>query len=163
MAKGIGIKFEIRGLDELKQALNDLPTKYLRTSAIQKALLALLEPIEATAKALAPRKSGRLAASINIAKSLSKRQRRRRARGKGLIEAFVGASPSPHAHLVEFGTKQRFHKSGKSTGAGPAKPFMRPAWDAHKGLLLGQIGEALWAEIEAAAAKVARRTLKKRK
>lgn len=163
MARGVNIRFEIRGIEEMRKALDDLPTKYMRTAPIQKALLRLLAPVEATAKALAPVRSGKLRDRIDIAKGLSRRQRRGRRREKGLIEAFVGASPARHAHLVEFGTKERAHKSGKSTGAAAAKPFMRPAWDAHKGQLLDQIGEALWAEIEAAAAKAARRAAKKGK
>lgn len=49
--------------------------------------------------------------------------------------AFAGIRPrkAPHAHLVEFGTVQRAHRSGKSTGNVPARPFIRPAWDEMKG------------------------------
>lgn len=44
------------------------------------------------------------------------------------ISANVGPT-EPHAHLVEFGTGARHHKSGKSTGVMPAQPFVRPAFD----------------------------------
>jgi HK97 gp10 family phage protein len=40
---------------------------------------------------------------------------------------------APHAHLVEYGTTERFHKSGKSVGAAKQQPFFRPAWDESKG------------------------------
>lgn len=43
----------------------------------------------------------------------------------------VGAK-APHAHLVEFGTAERHHKSGKSTGIMPKRPFIRPAYDKSK-------------------------------
>lgn len=36
-------------------------------------------------------------------------------------------------HLVERGTKERFHKSGKRVGRMIAKPFMKPAADSEKG------------------------------
>ncbi len=38
-----------------------------------------------------------------------------------------------HAHLVEFGTGPRTHKSGKSVGAMPANPFFRSSVDAARG------------------------------
>ena len=38
-----------------------------------------------------------------------------------------------HGHLVEFGTVQRYGPDGKSTGIGPALPFLRPAFDANIG------------------------------
>jgi len=42
-----------------------------------------------------------------------------------------------HAHLLEFGTAKRDYKSKQTrkthdTGSGPAKPFMRPAYDEGK-------------------------------
>jgi len=40
---------------------------------------------------------------------------------------------APHAHLVEFGTRERFHKSGKSVGAANGYPFFRFTWDSTKG------------------------------
>lgn len=56
-------------------------------------------------------------------------------------------STAPHAHLVEFGTVERFWKSGKSTGTMPAIPFIRPAWDAKHGECLLAIRTELTAEI----------------
>ncbi len=39
---------------------------------------------------------------------------------------------APHWHLVEYGTQARTHANGKSTGAMPAKPVFRPAFDKHR-------------------------------
>ena len=33
------------------------------------------------------------------------------------------------ASVEEYGTAERQHRSGKSVGAHPAAPFLRPAWD----------------------------------
>ena len=56
---------------------------------------------------------------------------------------------APHAHLVEFGTVDRFHKgSGKSVGAMPMNPFMRPAFDAAAASCALAIQTELKAEIE---------------
>lgn len=38
----------------------------------------------------------------------------------------------PLSKILEGGTAQRFHKSGKSTGAGPARPFVNPAMKSTK-------------------------------
>ena len=42
-----------------------------------------------------------------------------------------------HARLQEFGTEHH-----------AAQPFMRPAWDKHKGALLGRLKDLLWANIQ---------------
>lgn len=42
------------------------------------------------------------------------------------ISIFSGGVIAPHAHLVEFGTAQRFTDDGKSTGAAPAQPYFFP-------------------------------------
>jgi hypothetical protein len=63
----------------------------------------------------------------------------RSSRGKYPSTRLIGARvyggfKGYHAHLLEYGTVKREYKSkfsGKShyTGSGPAKPFMRPAYD----------------------------------
>lgn len=61
------------------------------------------------------------------------------------------AVTAPHAHLVEFGTAERFHKSGKSVGAMPANPFVRRAWDGTGMAALGTIKTVLTSEVARAA------------
>jgi hypothetical protein len=42
----------------------------------------------------------------------------------------------------------------------PARPFMRPAWEAGKMRALGAFGRLLWVEIEKAAKRLARKQAK---
>ena len=97
----------------------------------------------------------------------------------------VGSS-APHAHLVEFGTVERhwltggIHirggrvgrgkgrrrilftlSKGKSTGIMPANPFIRPAFDATKGVALAVLKHELAADVQRTAARYARRRAKK--
>lgn len=69
------------------------------------------------------------------------------------------ASTAPHAHLVEFGTVERFWKtdSGKSTGVMPMHPYMRPAWDEKSPECLQIIKQELLVEIRKAEAKAGKR------
>lgn len=85
--------------------------------------------------------------------------RRGGAQGQGRVVITIG-STSPHAHLVEFGTVERFHKSGKSTGVMPMNPFIRPAWDAAAPGLVHQIKGILAEEIERTSARLARKKAK---
>lgn len=62
---------------------------------------------------------------------------------------------APHAHLVEFGTVERFHKSGKGTGAMPMDPFFRPAFDAAASGCLLDIERELKIEVLRMEARVA--------
>lgn len=55
---------------------------------------------------------------------------------------------SPVAHLVEYGTVERRHASGKSTGAMPMKPFVRPAFDSEAASCALLIRTELKVEIE---------------
>lgn len=42
----------------------------------------------------------------------------------------IGYGKGPHAHLVEYGTEKRHHKSGKYVGYVNANPFVRRSIDA---------------------------------
>jgi len=152
---------ELKGAKELEAALLELP-KRVRKAAIRRALLKAAAPIAADAKGRVRVRQGDLQRRIQVATTLSRRQRRSRGAGvqKGVVEVFLGAGPSREAHLVEFGTGQRRHKDGSSTGAARAFPFMRPAWEAGKMRALEEFGRMLWLEIEAAAKRVAARALR---
>ena len=156
------VKMRLEGADELIAALRALPDA-LTKKVVERALMKAAQPIAADAKSRAPRKTGKLAAKIDVSAKLSKRQRRGRD-SKGLAEAFVGASPARHAALLEFGTgPRRQKKTGRDTGQGPAKPFLRPAWESGKMAALDAIGEALWTEIEKAATHLGRKAAKAKK
>ena len=92
----------------------------------------------------------RLGGSINQARG-ALRGARRGGNSAGTRVLVRVAITAPHAHLVEFGTVKRFHKSGKSVGVMPANPFTRRAWDAAAGPALGTIRTTLTSEIAKAA------------
>ncbi|RMF11096.1 MAG: HK97 gp10 family phage protein [Alphaproteobacteria bacterium] len=58
---------------------------------------------------------------------------------------------APHAHLVEFGTAERFHKSGKSVGSAPAQPFLFPAYRIMKRRIKGRMSRAITKSLKAVA------------
>jgi HK97 gp10 family phage protein len=137
--------FKIEGLKELDEALKELPKKATARAVIRRAFLKAVAPVEAQAKALAPRRTGRLAESIVFGTKLSKRQRRLH-RSESDVEFFVGPAALPHAHLQEFGTRHH-----------PPRPFMRPAWDTNKMQALNTVAGFLRDEIEKTRARIARR------
>jgi len=62
--------------------------------------------------------------------------------------SYTLADGAPHGHLVEFGTGPRQTKAGRSTGAMPAQPFMRPAWMQDQRKLLERLQRETWSELE---------------
>jgi HK97 gp10 family phage protein len=152
---------ELHGAKELEAALNALP-KRIGKAAVRRALLKAGKPIAADAAARVAVRSGKLKRTIRVSTQLSKRQRRGRARGavKGRVDVYIGAGPSRHAHLVEFGTAPRQQRNGKQVGAVAAQPFMRPAWEAGKGRALNSFSKMLWEEIEKAVKRLAKKAAK---
>jgi HK97 gp10 family phage protein len=57
-------------------------------------------------------------------------------RRKGGFKGFAG-------HLVEYGTRRRYTKSGANRGIMPAKPFALPAFEATKGQVEQSITESI--------------------
>jgi len=178
---GTGIKIE--GLAELDKALAELPRATAK-GVLVRVLKKRAQPVAERAKALAPvGATGGLRASITVSTSASgdvgKVAYARALRAGASKAAAVAALRSAYrtnpdgtfakvfvgpgrdqgeAHLVEFGTADRYQqKSGKYVGRMPAKPFMRPAWDASKDATLAGIGADLWAEIQKTAARRAKR------
>jgi HK97 gp10 family phage protein len=162
MAVSRTFRMELRGAKELEAALRELP-KRIGKAAIRRALKKVAQPIAEDAKARVAVSSGRLQRRIQVATTLSKRQRRSRARGAdpNRVDVYIGAAPARHAHLVEFGSGPRRHKkTRKSVGTMPAQPFLRPAWDAGKHQALDQLERLLWQEIDKAARALRRRLAK---
>ena len=161
-AAGYGFRYEIDGLQELQTALLQLP-KQLRRSVLTKALTTAAQPTLALARANVPDSGvahkNKLRDTLHVSTKLNKNQRRGRGRLADGVEVFIG-STAPHAHLVEFGTAERYRKSGGSTGVMPAKPFLTQAWDATKGEALEILKLELWREMVKAARRLARRAAK---
>lgn len=142
----MSIKMTIDGLDEVQEALRQLPDSTAK-SVVRRVLRNRAEPIAVRARALAPVDSGDLKDSIGVGPKLSRRQRSlHRKVDPDDIEIFIGAGPHPQAHMQEFGTEHN-----------PPQAFMRPAWDEGKDRLLEGLKADLWEEIRKAAARMARK------
>lgn len=142
----------VEGLRELDDALGEMK-KATAANILRRTLLKAGAPIEAMAKALAPRKTGRLAdVSISLVPA-SPSKMTRTGRGaydkKSFVEVLVEAGPEPQAVTQEFGTVNH-----------PPHPFMRPAWLANKMAALAIVKKELWEEIQKAAARAARKAAK---
>lgn len=171
---GLGVsltmaKLKVEGFKDLEAALLALPRSTARNVS-RRAMAKALAPVESAAKAAAPRDSGQLADSITVSTKLSKRQasqNRKEAVRLGIsrdaLIMHVGANALPHAHLIEFGTGPRYHKSGKYVGRVAPQPFMRPAWDANRQGVLDSLSQSIRAEIDKTLARAARRAARNAK
>jgi len=168
-AAGYGFSFELEGLKELDDMLRQLP-KAMGKAVLRKVLNKAALPIQVAAKAHVPRSEtrnikgiaysgGNLAESIVITPRLKKSQRRGQRLAKDEIVVYVG-STAPHAHLVEFGTAERYRKSGGHTGAMPAFPFLTVAWDSTKKKALRIIRDELETELVKAASRLRKKAVK---
>jgi len=97
---------------------------------------------------------GVIAESVKIGTSLKKSQRGRTERDR--VTVYVGSS-HPLAHLFEFGTAERYKKSGAYTGFIPAMPFLREAWDSQKRVSLELLKDELWKALQKSARLLARK------
>jgi HK97 gp10 family phage protein len=135
---------KITGFKEMDLALIDLGKVTAKRTA-DRAMKKALQPVADAANGMLPKGMP----PVIVAKKLNKNQSRQ---ARGLQTAternfFVG-SPSPRAHLEEFGTGPRFHRSGKFTGSMSARPFMRPAWDQTRQQVLELLSAELASEIQ---------------
>lgn len=153
---------ELHGAKELEAALRELP-KRIAKSTVRRALVKAAKPIADDARSRVPVVSGDLHRVIQVSTTLSRRQRRSRARGavKGQVDVYIGASPTRYAHLVEFGSGPRRQRStGRFTGQAQPRPFLRPAWESGHRQALNSFARDLWIEIEKSAKRLARRQAK---
>ena len=140
-------KFELVGLKELMDAMEQLPTMSMKKGVVRNALKKAALPVKEAAKANAqslPFDNKAIVDSIKVGTSLKKSQRGRQDRSR--VTVYVGSS-HPLSHLFEFGTSERFTKTGAARGHISPHPFMRTAWDANKKIALGRIGEEMWKAI----------------
>ncbi|KIC30056.1 hypothetical protein [Leisingera sp. ANG-M6] len=151
----MSMKLKIEGAGDIERALAQFArgtSKGIGRRAMKKAL----KPVQRSAE--------NSAFEIAITSKLSPRQRSR-ARGdqtRSKVSLYVGpvesdGSHAPHAHLIEFGTGPRRHASGKYVGAVLADPFLRPAWEANRQVMLQILRQQIWAEIEKAVERAARK------
>jgi HK97 gp10 family phage protein len=142
MAKG----FEFKGHKEIEDVLAALPQKF-GAKVLNDTLKKSAKPLIEEAKNLVKKKSGELAKSIGSIPGRGK------ARGQQISVGprRGGRYKGYHAHLVEYGTAMRkldkprlVTLNGKTvtithTGSMPARPFMRPAYDAKIGAVQEEI------------------------
>jgi HK97 gp10 family phage protein len=182
----MAVKVKVEGLKELDAALGEL-TKATAKNVLKRVLKRAAQPIADAARGKVPVDTGKLRDSIIVGSNLSEveaagnaayaakmraggskaeagaalRAAARAAKAAGgdasFAEMFVGPDNRPNAHLVEFGTGERFHRSGKSVGSVAPQPYMRPAWDGEKGRALEIIKADLGDEIMKAATRAAKR------
>lgn len=136
--------FRIEGLQECERALRELP-KATGKNVLKRTLLKAAEPIAEAWGRLTPVFRGTLKKSVGAGTKLSRRQKAQHQKQSD-VEVFVGAGPLPQAHMSEFGTA---HQAPKPAG--------RPAWDNNKMKALESINSDLWAEIEKARARLAKK------
>lgn len=112
-------------INRASPAVGEEATKALRING---------EEVTSAIQGLAPEDQGALKESITwnfgdpAPGSLGVRAARRSAALAAIpehlrISISAGGRKAPHAHLVEYGTDQRFTDDGKSTGAAKAQPF----------------------------------------
>ena len=138
------------GFDGLEKALDDLP-KATSKNVVRRVLKKHGQPFADTARQLVPVDQGHLKRGITVGTRLAKSQRReaKKLQQQGFILMHVGPKGDPAAHITEFGFDDR-----------AAEPFMRPAWDKHKGGVLDGIADDLWKEIKKASERLARKAAK---
>lgn len=143
------MKVKVEGFRELEASLSELP-KATGKAVLRRVLKAAGEPIQSAAQANAPVLTGQLEISIVTGTKLTRRQARMaKLANKSTVEMHVGTK-NQAAVPQEFGTVNA-----------PAQPFLRPAWDANKEGTLDTIKSNLGAEIEKAAARLAKKRLRR--
>ncbi|TDK51140.1 HK97-gp10 family putative phage morphogenesis protein [Antarcticimicrobium luteum] len=156
----MAVRMKIEGAGDIERALAEL-ARGTSKGAMRRAMKKTLQPVAEMADAASP-------FTVKVTSKLSARQARgaRGDRGRSKVTLYVGpvqpdGSDAPHAHLYEFGTVERIQtKTGKSVGVMPARPFLRPAWDANAAGMLEVLKREVWAEIEKATERARRKAAK---
>ena len=144
-----GFRFE--GGRELDAALRNL-SKATARNVGRRALTTAAEPIAAKARVLAPKDEEDLESAIKVGKAIASFQRQGN-RGD-IVTVFVGIDESVDKRLHIYAEEQ---EEGNPDRGMAAQPYMRPAWDSEKEKAVERIAPELWAEIEAANARAARK------
>jgi hypothetical protein len=122
------------------------------------------EPMAKAARAGAPRKTGRLYETIDVAKTLSRRQRQQANRyaadNPTNATVYVGAKPIGPSILLEFGTTRGTGKAARAPDRCRRGPFMRPAFESEKMGTLELLGKADLDPDRQGRRQLARRTAK---
>lgn len=143
------MKVRLEGFRELDRALAELP-KATGKNVLRRVAKGALEPMANQAAALAPERTGKLSFSISVGERRTRRVKRENKfdTRTGIQMAMGPASGSGaalnYAAFAEFGTVDT-----------PAKPYIRPAWDAGAMRALDFVKQRLGSEIQRSADKLA--------
>jgi len=121
------ISVEIQGKEAFEKTLLAL-AKALPNDKVEPVMMEGAKVVAAAARGKAPR-----GPSGNLKKGVKAKFLRQISSYPRSAAAAVDRKIARHAHIIEYGTKPRYQKSGRYTGIGPAMPFFRPAVDANKG------------------------------
>ncbi len=108
------IRFEIRGVEQLRQAMSGLGVELKEAAGMG---------VDESADYLANEVKFRAPGSLHKAVKTKKLPDKEGWPKTTLVG--LDYKIAPHQHLVEFGSGPRHHKSGKSTGSMPASGFFR--------------------------------------
>lgn len=145
----------VYGVRETLEALREFPRATGR-AALRRALVTAAQPVAVAARSYVPDdpKTGApdLKSSIEVTTQLTARHRSEK---RNEVEVYVGPTRVEgravlnYASLVEYGTY-----------FSPAQPYLRPAWDRTKGLVLTIFARELSAEFDKTAARLGRKFFK---
>lgn len=178
---------KIEGLKDLEAAFAEISTAAMK-GVLRRAVAKAAKPLAQAMSDFAPYASGHLSESMKIEGDVQGGMAGRRAYAQVMeaggtraeaqaalraankmnprqyrVNVDIGPDKSAgHAHLVEFGTGPRYHKSGKFVGSMPPDPYVRPAWDTQGGAVAqGRIRTELTKELDKAVARARTKAAKK--
>jgi hypothetical protein len=140
--------FKVEGLKELDADLVALGEEFHPRNPRNVLRAALKDGgrlIADAGEALAPRLTGKLAASYTVGAKLTRRQKKQHTK-ESAIETFVGPTPHPKSVQTEFGNAHQ-----------AAQPHLRPAWDGNWRNVLDLIVKRTKERLEATRARLARK------
>lgn len=145
------VSVKVEGLAGLDRALAQVGKKATQKNVLRRSLTKSAEPFMQTWKSAAPRRFGYYAESIHIGTQLTRSQRSSAYKPEGMhgfVEIHVGTN-DPAGQQQEFGNINH-----------PPQPSGRPAWDSSKQGVLVSFSRFMWADLEATAAREARKLAK---
>jgi HK97 gp10 family phage protein len=143
---------QMKGADELNKNILEL-TKTIAPEKVEPILHEGAKVVADAARANAP-----VGPTGNLRRGIVDKVLQRKGQDKPApAMAGIDYRIAPHAHLVEFGTAERYPKKktvlydkstgqffGTHVGPMPAHPFFRPAWDDNKDRIEKQIIDQIW-------------------
>lgn len=162
------VRMVISGGDDLATALRELgdfTSKATARNRLAAGMIKASAPMVQAANALAAHDDvGGDQIQFVASKTLSGTQRKKAAKvnTSTTVKTYVGEQAGSSIGLLnEFGTVERTHKDGKSVGAVPPHPAMRPAFESTAASVIAAIVPVVRAELKAATDRAARKAARK--